>query len=178
MIEKIKEAQLIISKCLSDKACGIEDYISALEAIDECLAEYLPDEHSPTAGETFTFEFEATNNKRHGIPYVARLTGIDSEGKFEREFFDLERSYGKETVPVAGTYTVKNGDLLEIRIGGSWKNDYRGYYLIHGGEEVYLGDTSNSRVTASVKRFLRGEITAITFDAIDRADTEKDKQND
>ena len=165
MIENIKEARLIISRCLADKESVNGDYHAALVAIDELLAECLPDEKLHT-GDTFTFEFDATADPRKGHPYVARLTGIDSEGKFEREFFELERTYGKKEVTVSGSYTAKAGDMLEIRVGGSWKNDYRGYYLVYDGKEVHLGDTSESRVTAQVKKYLRGDITAKDFAAI------------
>ena len=173
MIENIREIRLIISRCLADKECVNGDYISALTAIDELLAECLPDEKLNT-GETFTFEFDATTDPRKGFPYVAKLTGIDSEGKFEREFFELERTYGKKEVTVSGTYTVKEGDLLEIRTGGSWKNDYRGYYLVYRGKEIHLGDTSESRVTAQVKKFLRGDITAKGFSAIAKLEAQAD----
>ena len=38
---------------------------------------------------------------------LLKLIGIDGDGKFEREFFDFEREYGKKTVTVHGTYNVK-----------------------------------------------------------------------
>ena len=150
------------------------DTEAAEKLIDQRLSERSEQMMQPKSPATFTFEFDATTDPRKGFPYVAKLTGIDSEGKFEREFFELERTYGKKEVTVSGKYTVKEGDLLEIRTGGSWKNDYRGYYLVHGGKEIHLGDTSESRVTAQVKKFLRGDITAKGFSAIAKLEAQAD----
>jgi hypothetical protein len=105
----------------------------------------------------YTFEFSATNDPRKGKPYVARLYW--SEGKLQREFFDLSRTWGKKEVTVSGTYTAKAGDIIEKRTGGSWKNDYRDWYFISdNGKEIHVADIDSSTAKAAVQSYLRGEI--------------------
>lgn len=85
--------------------------------------------------EEFEFEFSATSDPRKGKPYVARLYWED--GKLQRSFYDLNRQWGKNEVTVSGTYTAKAGDIIERRSGGSWKNDYRAWYLVTAdGEQI------------------------------------------
>jgi len=108
----------------------------------------------------FTFDFEATNDPRKGIPYVARLF-IDDSGKLQRRFFNMSKNYGKKEVTISGKYTAKTGDIIEIRTGGSWKNDYRAwYYISENGEQLHVADIDNSRKKAKVEKYLKGEITA------------------
>jgi len=108
----------------------------------------------------FTFDFEATNDPRKGIPYVARLF-IDDSGKLQRQFFNMSKNYGKKEVTISGKYTAKTGDIIEIRTGGSWKNDYRAwYYISENGEQLHVADIDNSRKKAKVEKYLKGEITA------------------
>ncbi len=107
----------------------------------------------------FEFEFSATNDPRKGMPYVARLYWED--GKLQREFFDLHKEWGKKEVTVSGTYKAKTGDIIEIRTGGSWKNDYRAWYLVtEGGELVIVADIDNSKDKAKVTEYLQGKISA------------------
>lgn len=107
----------------------------------------------------FEFEFLATNDPRKGMPYVARLYWED--GKLQREFFDLHKEWGKKEVTVSGTYKAKTGDIIEIRTGGSWKNDYRAWYLVtEGGEQVMVADIDNSKDKAKVTEYLQGKIKA------------------
>ena len=109
--------------------------------------------------DTFTFDFEATSDPRKGMPYVAILKGLDGEGKLDRTFLDLDRSYGKKEVTVSGTYQAKTGDILELQYGGSWKNKYRDYCLVTASGELHtLGCTSDSQLTSQIKKALRGEI--------------------
>lgn len=106
----------------------------------------------------FTFTFEATNDPRKGVPFVARLTYKD--GKIQREFFNLSKVYGKKQVTVSGTYTAKAGDIIEKRTGGSWKNDYRAWYLVtETGQEILVAGIDNSKKKLQVEKYLKGEIT-------------------
>jgi len=110
------------------------------------------------AEKTFEFEFEATNDPRKGVPYVARL--FVKDGKIQREFFNLDKVYGKKEVTVSGKYRAKPGDIIEIRWGGSWKNDYRAWFLIdEDGKERRVADVSESRKKALVKKYLEGKIS-------------------
>jgi hypothetical protein len=107
----------------------------------------------------FKFEFSATNDPRKGMPYVARLYWED--GKLQREFFDLHKEWGKKEVTVSGTYTAKAGDIIEIRSGGSWKNDYRAWYLVtEEGEQITVADIDNSKDKARVTEYLQNKISA------------------
>ena len=108
----------------------------------------------------FAFNFEATNDPRKGVPYVARLF-IDDSGKLQRQFFNMSKNYGKKEVTISGKYTAKTGDIIEIRTGGSWKNDYRSwYYITEDGEKILVADINDSQKKAKVEKYLRGEITA------------------
>jgi hypothetical protein len=103
-----------------------------------------------------TFEFEATGDPRkHGQPYVAKLV-LDSQGRLSREFFNLDRSYGKKTVTVFGSYEVAEGDLIERRDSdGSWKNDDRIIKLALGNKLYTVADPDNSRDMPAVSRYLK-----------------------
>ena len=108
--------------------------------------------------EEFEFEFSATSDPRKGTPYVARLYW---DGKLQRSFFDLSRQWGKKEVTVSGTYKARVGDIIEQRSGGSWKNDYRAWYLVtEDGKQVMVADIDNSEEKARVTEYLRGKITA------------------
>ena len=106
----------------------------------------------------FEFEFKCVaKRKRH--PYVARLEWND--GKLERKFFDMLREYDSKNVTVSGKYTAKAGDIIEKREGGSWKNEYRYWYLItESGNEVMVADYDSSKEKERVIRYLMGEISA------------------
>lgn len=107
----------------------------------------------------FEFEFLATNDPRKGTPYVARLYWQD--GKLQRAFFDLSRQWGKKEVTVSGTYKAKAGDIIEIRTGGSWKNDYRAWYLVtKDGEQIKVANIDSSKEKARVTEYLQGKIKA------------------
>lgn len=107
----------------------------------------------------FDFEFEATNDPRKGMPYVARLVWTD--GKMERKFFNLNKSCGKKSVTVSGRYTAKPGDIIEIREGGSWKNDYRAWHLVESdGSMRQVSHVQDSQRKMAVEKYLRGELTA------------------
>ena len=126
-----------------------------LEALrDACTAELKA--RKPKA--VFEFYFEATSDPR-SMPYVARLKGLDTDGQFDRVFKELDRSYGKKEVTVAGKYTAHAGEILEMRTSGSRRNDSRSYHLVaDNGEMVELGSNDDSQLTAKIKRCLRNEI--------------------
>ena len=106
----------------------------------------------------YTFKFESTSDPRKGYPYVAHITGLDENGKFTREFKDLDRTYGKKSVTVSGNYTAKTGDILEIQEGGSWKNNYREFYIVDdNGQLGSIGHYSSSQTQMKIKKYLRGE---------------------
>ena len=105
----------------------------------------------------FEFEFSATSDPRKGKPYVARLYWQD--GKLQRSFFNLNRQWGKNEVTVSGTYTANAGDIIERRWGGSWKNDYRAWYLVAtDGEQITVADIDDSAAKARVAEYLQGKI--------------------
>ena len=113
-----------------------------------------------TNAEAFKFYFEASaDTRKRKNPYVARLYLQD--GKIEREFKELERTYGKKEVTVSGHYTARAGDIIEKRHGGSWKNEYRYWYLVlPDGKEVEVADIDSSRQKQRVISYLKGEISA------------------
>ena len=106
----------------------------------------------------FTFEFNASEDKRKGVPYVAKITLRDN--KIERVFYQLDRIYNGKYISVNGTYTAKSGDIIEIREGASWKNDYRYMYIItETGDKVRIGHSKEDCVF-DIKKYLAGEMTA------------------
>ncbi len=73
----------------------------------------------------------------------------------------MNRQWGKHEITVSGTYTAKAGDIIEIRSGGSWKNDYRSWYLITAdGKQVMVANIDNSKDKAKVTEYLQGKISA------------------
>jgi len=106
----------------------------------------------------YKFDFEVTLDPRqHGAPYVAKLVWKDN--KLEREFYDLKRQYGKKMVTVWGTFEAEDGDIIEMREGASWKNDYRYWYLVWKGDLYTLTRTTDSERKRVVVDYLSGEIT-------------------
>ena len=107
----------------------------------------------------FEFEFSATSDPRKGKPYVARLYWED--GKIQRSFYDMNRQWGKHEITVSGTYKARVGDIIEQRSGGSWKNDYRSWYLVTAdGKQVMVADIDNSEQKMRVTEYLQGKISA------------------
>ena len=116
-----------------------------IQELEELIAEAskVLAEKKRSESEEFEFQFSATNDPRKGVPYVARLYWED--GKLQREFFDLHKEWGKKEVTVSGTYKAKTGDIIEIRTGGSWKNDCRSWSLgTEEGEIVIDADINDS----------------------------------
>jgi len=112
---------------------------------------------SLVARKRYKFDFEVTLDPRKGFPYVARLVWRD--GRMEREFYNLKKQYGKKQVTVWGTFEASDGDIIEMRTGASWKNDYRAWYLVHKGNLYLLTWTNDSRGKKVVVDYLSGEIT-------------------
>lgn len=112
----------------------------------------------------YTFDFEATNDPRKGTPYVAKLVWNPEEGKINRVFCNnMNKTYGKKEVTISGKYTAKEGEVVEIRTGGSWKNDYRAWYLIYNGKEISFADIDDSKKKAEVTDYLKGNINFDEF---------------
>jgi len=105
----------------------------------------------------YKFYYEVTMDPRKGFPYVARLVWRD--GKVEREFYNLKREYGKKQVTVWGDFTAKDGDVIEMREGASWKNDYRKWYLVWKGKLYLLTWMDSSQRKRYVIDYLSGDLT-------------------
>jgi len=132
-----------------------------IQELEELIAEAgkVLAEKKRSESKEFEFEFSATSDPRKGTPYVARLYWQD--GKLQRDFYDMSRQWGKKEITVSGTYKARAGDIIERRIGGSWKNDYRAWYLIkEDGEQVKVADIDSSIDKAKVTEYLQGKITA------------------
>jgi hypothetical protein len=107
----------------------------------------------------FEFNFEVTNDSRKGIPYAAKIK-LNDKGNFEREFFDLDKTYGKKEVTVSGKYFAEVGDIIEEREAGSWKNDYRYFYVIkEDGQKEKICDNFDSNGKTRIKKYLKNEIS-------------------
>ncbi len=131
-----------------------------IRELEELIAEAgkVLAEKKRSESKEFQFEFSATSDPRKGTPYVARLYW---DGKLQRSFFDLSRQWGKKEVTVSGTYKARVGDIIEQRSGGSWKNDYRAWYLVtEGGEQIKVADIDNSKEKERVTEYLQGKISA------------------
>jgi len=132
-----------------------------IEELEELIAEAgkVLAEKKRSISKEFEFEFSATSDPRKGKPYVARLYWQD--GKLQRDFYNLNRQWGKKEITVSGTYKARAGDIIERRSGGSWKNDYRAWYLVtEDGEQVMVADIDSSKDKAKVTEYLRGKISA------------------
>lgn len=112
--------------------------------------------------EGFEISFDYTNDPRKGVPYAARL--IWSNGQIQREFYELERTRGRKSVTVYGTFRVRPGEVIEMRTGGSWNNDYRSWYLVRDdGTLRHVTDAQSSYGKSLVERYLRGTASVEIF---------------
>jgi len=106
---------------------------------------------------SYTFDFNVTLDPRqHGAPYVAKLVWKDN--KLNREFYNLKRQYGKKMVTVWGKFEAMDGDVIEMREGSSWKNDYRNWYVVLGGKLYFLAEVTDSERKAVVIDYLSGDL--------------------
>lgn len=123
------------------------------EAVEKELQDRL------TRSGVFSFEVDLTADPRKGVPYAARLTWNPQEKKLEREFFDLEKIWGRKQVTVRGKIEARAGEVVEIPEGGSWRNDYRSWYVVTpSGQLRRVADVKDSRAKARAIQYLRGEI--------------------
>lgn len=104
--------------------------------------------------EEFEFEADYATDKRKGYPYVAKIY-LDCDQKLQRDFFDLEKEYDKNWIRIYGKFQAKIGEIVEIRKGGSWKNDYRDFYIVRNDGK--LEHFANYTETKKVKEYLKGE---------------------
>lgn len=109
--------------------------------------------------ETFRFDFEATEDKRKAFPYVCKWV-LAENGELEREFFDFYRDFdGRNDVTVSGEYEVRAGDVIEECVGGSWKNKYRGTYLVSPlGDRLPINGGK-----AEIRKYLKGKLSTEEF---------------
>ncbi|QNB44862.1 hypothetical protein BR63_00055 [Thermanaerosceptrum fracticalcis] len=131
-----------------------EELQTLVQKAQEILAERQREQK-----ETFVLKFEATSDPRKGTPYVARL--FWSNEKIERDFYPLSRNYGKKEVTVSGDFSAKAGDIIEMRTGGSWKNDYRAWYIVTvDGQLKEVASINDTRAKARAQEYLQGKISA------------------
>ena len=121
--------------------------------------ENIIQERKKESANEFTFQFNATcEPRKHGKPYVARLYW--ENGKLQREFMELDYSYGKYEATAFGEYTASVGDIIEKRSGSSWKNDYRDWYYINElGDEINVANIYSSSEKTRVTLYLQNKIT-------------------
>ena len=87
----------------------------------------------------------AGGETRKGGAFIARITGVDPKFRYAREFLGV-RDYRFPGIPKGcvivkvPTAQLREGDLLEIRSGGSWKKEYRGFYLYQSGTIQRIGE--------------------------------------
>jgi len=130
-----------------------------LETLLALTREVLAEKRRAAQQGDYEFSFKATNDPRKGVPYVARLRVV--EGRLSREFVELRKTWGKKEITVSGTYRARPGEIIEIRTGGSWKNDYRSWYIVTpDGDLEEVASIDDSARKARVEAYLRGEIPA------------------
>jgi hypothetical protein len=106
-----------------------------------------------------TIRFELDADPRKGMPYVARIT-LDADQRLARDFYNLPRDWGRHRVIVAGTVTIPEGAIVEVRTGGSWRNDYRGFYLARADGLWFLGPHDDAATKHAIRQYLLGQAPA------------------
>jgi len=132
-----------------------EDLLKLKEEIDRELKERLKSQN------VFEFKVEYTNDPRKGVPYAARITGWNpTKRQFVRSFYPLNKHWGKKEVTVEGKITASPGEIIEIREGGSWKNDYRYFFVVtREGKLKCIGSARDSQAASLVRKYICGELT-------------------
>ncbi len=103
----------------------------------------------PLEGELLVAEGE----KKKGGAYIARITGLDTKFKYARQFISRREYAGRKkdiVVAKVSTSELQNPDILEIRAGGSWKNDYRDFYLYENGKLTKIDENEMRKKLAEV----------------------------
>jgi len=103
--------------------------------------------------------FSLDADPRKGMPYVARIT-LDADQRLARDFYQLARDWGRKRVIVSGTVTIPEGAVIEVRTGGSWKNDYRSFYLSRADGLWLLGAHDDAATKQAIRQYLAGTAPA------------------
>lgn len=134
-----------------------------LRALHARVQEILAEREAEAEGE-FAFDFNVTNRKDLGMPYVARLVwgtdrdyGLPTWPEVDREFFPMLRIDHDGLVKVSGTYRAKPGWVLEIRTGGSWIDGREWYVVTTDGQLRLVARMDDLAAVDNVMRYLRGE---------------------
>jgi len=137
------------------KLLSEEDLLRLKKEIEHELKERLKKQN------VFEFKVEYDADPRKGVPYAARITGWDPQkNQFIRDFYPLNRHWGKKQVTVSGTISASAGEIIEIREGGSWRNDYRYFYIVtHEGKLKHIGSALDSQIASLVRKYICGELT-------------------
>lgn len=74
--------------------------------------------------------------------------------------FFLSIGHGaKKEVTISGKFSANTGDVIETRTGGSWKNDYRYWYVVDKTGNMHkVAEIDNSREKSLVMKYLSNEI--------------------
>ena len=103
--------------------------------------------------------FSLDADPRKGMPYVARIT-LDADQRLARDFYQLARDWGRKRVIVSGAVTIPEAAIIEVRTGGSWKNDYRGFYLARADGLWFLGAHDDAATKQAIRQYLAGTAPA------------------
>lgn len=108
-------------------------------------------EDDPFIGQSLVIGGEA----RKGGAWVARIVGLDARYTYARQFLG-EKRYPRDArgcVEVIVPLTdLQEGDLLEILAGGSWKNEYRDFYVFENGDVKRISERElRERLAAKLK---------------------------
>jgi hypothetical protein len=81
---------------------------------------------------------ENFDHRKHGHAYVARIDKVN--GKITRDFIDrtnIKYDSKRKYYQAQWLFEAKEGDKFEARLtDGSWKNDYKSYFVVKNGELV------------------------------------------
>ena len=85
----------------------------------------------------------------------AALLKPDQSRQIVREFLPTNRIYGKGGYTFSLDTELPVGSILEISAGGSWKNLYRGFYVVEPtGELSRLGDWDSIKAKKAIFELL------------------------
>ena len=101
------------------------------------------------------------SNRTNGTavkPYAARVRGISEKYGFEREFIDLEKTYGNREIIVEGSFEVSQGEVIELQTGGTSKNPHRDWWVAADGKLHKIGATDSADNKRNLKRYFQGKL--------------------